>query len=102
MLLALIYGEWRRNANNARRAAPRTPIFMRRRLRKLTGTLLLLAFLGVYATTAMLVAQSEPVHQASGWVQALFFGIVGLAWVLPLLPLISWMERPDAGDVTRN
>ena len=71
---------------------------MRRRIRKLTGTVILLAFLGIYATTAMLVAQSEPVHQAPGWAQALFFGIVGLAWILPLLPLITWMERPDAGD----
>ncbi len=75
---------------------------MRRRLRKLTGTVLLLSFLAVYATSAMLVAQSEPVHQAPGWVQALFFGIVGLAWVLPLLPLITWMERPDAGEVPRS
>lgn len=75
---------------------------MRRRLRKLTGTILLLVFLGIYAATAMLVAQSEPVHQAAGWVQALFFGVVGLAWVLPLLPLITWMERPDAGEATPN
>lgn len=75
---------------------------MRRRVRKLTGTVVLLTFLGIYAATAMLVAQSEPVHRASAWVQALFFGVVGLAWVLPLLPLITWMERPDAGDVTSN
>ena len=71
---------------------------MRRRLRKLTGTVVLLAFLGVYAASAMLVAQSEPVHRAPGWAQALFFGIVGLAWILPLLPLITWMERPDPGE----
>ena len=72
---------------------------MRRRLRKLTGTVVLLTFLGVYAAAAMLVAQSEPVHQAPGWAQGLFFGIVGLAWILPLLPLITWMERPDPEDV---
>ena len=72
---------------------------MRRRLRKLTGTVVLLAFLVVYAAIAMLVAQSEPVHRAPGWAQGLFFGIVGLAWILPLLPLITWMERPDPEDV---
>ena len=68
---------------------------MRRRVRKFVGTVVLLGFVAVYAATAMLVAQSEQVHAARGWAQGLFFGIVGLAWVLPLLPLVTWMERPD-------
>lgn len=71
---------------------------MRRRARKLVGAVVLLAFVAVYATAAMLVAQSEPIHQAPGWAQGLFFGIVGLAWVLPLLPLVTWMERPDPDE----
>ncbi len=75
---------------------------MRRRVRKFIGTIALLAFVAVYATTAMLVAQSEPIHQAPGWVQGLFFGIVGLAWILPLMPLIAWMERPDADETALN
>lgn len=72
---------------------------MRRRVRKFFGAAAMLAFVVVYATAAMLVAQSQPVHQAPGWVQGLFFGIVGLAWILPIMPLIVWMERPDPGEV---
>ena len=59
-------------------------------------------FVCVYAATAMLVAQSEQVHGAPGWAQGLFFGIVGLAWVLPLMPLVAWMERPDADDPVQH
>ncbi len=71
---------------------------MNRRTRKFIGATAMLAFVVVYAATAMLVAQAEPIHQAPGWAQGLFFGIVGLAWILPLMPLITWMERPDADE----
>ena len=70
---------------------------MPRRLRKLIGAVAILAFVCVYALVAMLVAQAEPIHQAPGWAQGLFFGVVGLAWILPIMPLIAWMERPDPG-----
>lgn len=71
---------------------------MRRRVRKLVGTVGLLTFVCVYATVVMLVAQSEVVHQAAGWAQGVFFAVAGLAWILPLMPLLAWMERPDPGD----
>ena len=29
-------------------------------------------------------------------IQVLAFVVLGLAWVVPLLPLIRWMERPDS------
>lgn len=71
---------------------------MRRRVRKLIGAVALLAFLAVYATGAMLVAQSEPLARAPAWAQGIFFAVAGLSWILPLLPLIRWMERPDPGE----
>lgn len=71
---------------------------MRRRSRKFIGTAVMLAFVGVYAVVAMLVAQADLVHQAPGWVQGAFYAVVGLAWILPLMPLIAWMERPDTDD----
>ena len=71
---------------------------MRRRIRKFIGASAMLAFVGVYAAVAMLVAQSEPIHALPGWAQAIFFAIVGLAWILPLMPLLTWMERPDPDD----
>jgi uncharacterized membrane protein YuzA (DUF378 family) len=28
-------------------------------------------------------------------IQTIFYMVLGLAWVLPVMPLIRWMERPD-------
>ena len=27
--------------------------------------------------------------------QWLFYAVVGMGWIVPLMPLIRWMERPD-------
>ena len=71
---------------------------MRRRLRKLIGTCVLLAFVSIYIVLVLLIAQSDHIRHANGFVQAVFFLIAGLAWILPLMPLIRWMERPDLDD----
>jgi predicted membrane channel-forming protein YqfA (hemolysin III family) len=68
---------------------------MRRRLRKFIGACAMLAFVCLYAVVAMLVAQSDNVRTMNSGLQAVFFLVVGLAWILPLMPLIRWMERPD-------
>ncbi len=68
---------------------------MGRRTRKFIGAATMLAFVACYALCAMVLAESRPVHEASGLVQGLFYAIAGLAWILPLMPLIAWMERPD-------
>lgn len=70
---------------------------MRRRTRKFLGTIFMLAFVCVYALVAMALAQGR-VQASSKGVQMAFYVIIGLAWILPLLPLIRWMERPDAAD----
>jgi len=65
----------------------------RMRTRKLIGTIVLLALVMVWALVAMAVAPSA--LQSSRLVQALYYVIAGLGWVLPAMPLISWMSRPD-------
>ncbi|HEY6025670.1 MAG TPA: DUF2842 domain-containing protein, partial [Pseudolabrys sp.] len=30
------------------------------------------------------------------FVAALYYVVAGLGWVLPAMPLIAWMSRPDA------
>jgi hypothetical protein len=30
--------------------------------------------------------------------QDLYYAVAGLAWILPLMPLIRWMERPDPDE----
>ena len=55
----------------------------------------MLVFVVLYALIAMALAQSRPIQEASGLVQSLSYVILGLVWILPLMPLIKWMQRPD-------
>ncbi len=55
----------------------------------------MLSFFSVYALIAMALAQARPVQEAPGVVQAAFYMVFGMAWILPMMPLIKWMERPD-------
>jgi uncharacterized protein DUF2842 len=67
---------------------------MRIRARKLIGTVGLLVLVTVWALLAMAFAQFA-LRAQSGWVAALFYAVAGLGWVLPAMPLVSWMQRPD-------
>jgi len=67
---------------------------MRQTHRKLIGTVAILVFVCVYALVAMALAQGR-ITEAPKLVQTLAYVTLGLAWVLPLLPLIKWMERKD-------
>ena len=55
--------------------------------------MLLLA--AVWSLTGMTVAQT-PWLANSGLLQAIFYVVAGIGWVLPAMPIISWMARPDA------
>lgn len=70
---------------------------MTRRTRKLVGAALILGFVLLYGPLAMALAESR-IQAAAPPVQAVAFLLLGLAWVLPLMPLIRWMERPDADE----
>ncbi len=62
------------------------------RTRKFIGAAAMIAFVVVYALAAMTLAQTRPVQDANGGVQAVIYAILGMGWVLPMLPLIKWME----------
>jgi len=64
------------------------------RTRKLIGTVALLLLASVWALVAMALAQSV-LTDINGFVAAIFYVVAGLGWVLPAMPLISWMSRPD-------
>ncbi len=70
---------------------------MRKRTRKLIGTATILLVVIVYGPVAMALADSR-IALAPRPIQALAYLALGLAWVLPLMPLIRWMERPDADE----
>lgn len=65
------------------------------RTRKLFGTIALLALVVVWSLIGMTVAQT-PWLASSGLLQAIFYVVAGIGWVLPAMPIISWMARPDA------
>ncbi|KRE13335.1 hypothetical protein ASE66_17830 [Bosea sp. Root483D1] len=67
---------------------------MRQTHRKLIGTVVMIVFVCVYALVAMALAQGR-ITEASKLVQTIAYVVLGLIWVLPLLPLIKWMERKD-------
>ena len=64
------------------------------RTRKLLGTFALLALVAVWALLAMAFAQVA-LSSANAFVAALFYVVAGLGWVLPAMPVVSWMQRPD-------
>jgi hypothetical protein len=65
------------------------------RTRKLIGAVGLLALACVWTLLAMALAQSV-LTNINGWIAALYYAVAGLGWVLPAMPLVSWMSRPDA------
>lgn len=67
---------------------------MKIRTRKLLGTIALLLLAAVWALMGMVVAQA-PWLANSGLLQAVFYVVAGLGWVLPAMPIVSWMLRPD-------
>jgi hypothetical protein len=67
---------------------------MPRRTRQLVGTLALIGFVVIYGPLAMALAESR-ILEAPKLLQAVAYLVLGLAWILPLMPLIRWMARPD-------
>ncbi len=63
------------------------------RTRKLVGTVLLMAFLVVYALIAMAAAIVLQVNEASKLAELAYYIVAGLLWVLPAGAIISWMSR---------
>ena len=63
------------------------------RIRKLIGGAGMLMFVVVYALVAMALADSRPMQEAPDWLRVIAYVVLGLAWVLPLMPLIRWMEH---------
>jgi hypothetical protein len=77
----------------ARRLETREAV-IRPRIRKLIGTVALLALVVVWSLFAMALAQIVLVR-ANGLLDFAYYVVAGLGWVLPAMPLISWMSRGD-------
>jgi hypothetical protein len=71
------------------------------RLRKLIGAVALIVLVISWSLAAMALAQL-PAIKANGLVEALYYVIAGLGWVLPAMPLIKWMQTTDDGGRTTD
>lgn len=65
------------------------------RTRKFIGTIALLVLVSVWGLVAMALAQSV-LTNINGFVATIYYIVAGLGWVLPAMPVISWMAKPDA------
>lgn len=67
---------------------------MSMRTRKLIGTVVMLVFIFTYALFAMAVAEGR-ITQAPKPLQTVAYIVLGLIWIVPLMPLIRWMAKAD-------
>ena len=65
--------------------------------RKLAGAVALIAFITIYAFFAAAVGDIA-LRNAPKLVQALYFLVAGLVWVIPAGLIVWWMQRPRASD----
>ncbi|WP_091738823.1 DUF2842 domain-containing protein [Phenylobacterium immobile] len=63
---------------------------MTARMRKFIGVFAILGFLVLYIGLVGMVADYIPKHWAA---QLAYFVVAGMGWGVPILPLLSWMNR---------
>ena len=67
-------------------------MFLNNRIKKLIGTIIipiwLILFIGIIATLAEIILPN-----LNGFYVFLFYFIGGLIWIIPVLPIIVWMQK---------
>jgi hypothetical protein len=62
------------------------------RLRKFIGAVALFVLVIVWALVAMALAQAPLIHDNT-IASIAYYVLAGLGWVVPAMPLVSWMSR---------
>jgi Protein of unknown function (DUF2842) len=75
-----------------------TTMALPRRTRKLVGAIAMLVFVCLYSLVAMMIAQGRLQDADALW-QGIYYVVAGMGWILPMMPLIKWMERPDTDQI---
>ena len=65
------------------------------RAKKLIGALVILLWLPIYAMLAM-AAGLRVLPHANGVEQFLYYGVAGMAWIVPIGLMLPWMSRQPA------
>lgn len=58
--------------------------------RSFVGSVAILVFMAFYVWTATAIADRLPDNMP---IKLVFFAVAGVAWGLPILPLMTWMNR---------
>jgi hypothetical protein len=61
------------------------------RLRKFIGTVALFVLVTAWALVAMALAQFPAIRDNS-YLSVAYYVVAGLGWVLPAMPIVSWMS----------
>jgi hypothetical protein len=64
------------------------------RLRKLIGSIALLVLIAVWIMLSVALAYAV-FRFDNPFLAAAYYVVAGFAWVLPAMPLVSWMSRRD-------
>lgn len=62
------------------------------RLRKFIGTIVLFVLVIAWALVAMALAQAPAIHNST-LASIAYYVVVGIGWVLPAIPIVTWMSR---------
>jgi hypothetical protein len=62
------------------------------RIKKIFGGLAIMAFLAGYIALAATLGGLLP---DTILVKSIYYAVVGIGWGIPLIPLLSWMNRED-------
>lgn len=72
---------------------------MKPRLRKLVGLPLILLILVAWIWLAVTVGERLPQHWA---MLMIFYGVAGIGWGVPVIPLMRWMNGGDGPDARQG
>jgi hypothetical protein len=75
--------------------AHRQEAVIRPRIRKLIGTVALLALVALWSLFAMALAQVVVLVRQNGLLDLAYYFAAGLGWPVFAMPLVSWMSRGD-------
>jgi hypothetical protein len=64
------------------------------RTRKLIGTVALIVLAATWSLVAMALAQSA-LTSINGAIAFMFYVVAGVGWVLPAMPIVAWMQKPN-------
>jgi hypothetical protein len=71
------------------------------RVRKFIGAVALFVLVTVWALLAMALAQAPLIHN-NALASIAYYVIAGIGWVLPAIPIVTWMSRRHEGAGLRS